>query len=242
MKNHGEFLSSNFEKIIDLLKIEGKNGLAKLQLQKKIHPQIVLNNMINDDNYFLSVVDLWLLFKNIGMSVVFISSFNIKIMNEDHKHNFTGNIVDDNITFIIVPGLGENKIPTFKYISKDDSVFIEKDKVVCNIDEPINFADFLFDYKIESRTEYKKQKPKFTIIDEPERSKPKFKIIDEPKLLEKSKPKPRAKPKIIDQPEEPLEKPEPKPRAKPKIIDQPEEPIKKPEPKPKPKPKFKIIE
>ena len=218
-----------FEKVIDLLKIEGKNGLAKIQLQKKIHPQIVLNNMINDDNYFLSVVDLWLLFKNIGMSVVFISSFNIKIMNEEHKHNFTGNIVDDNIIYIIVPGLGENKIPTFKYISKNDSVFIEKDKVACNISEPINFADFLFEYKIESRTEYKKQKPKFTIIDEPERPKPKFKIIDEAEPLEKPKPKPRAKPKfkIIDQTEEPLEKPLEKPEPKPKA---------------KSKPKFKIIE
>jgi len=187
-----------FEKIIDLLKIEGKNGLAKIQLQKKIHPQIVLNNMINDDNYFLSVVDLWLLFKNLGISVVFISSFSIKIMNEENKQNFTGNMVGDNIVFIVVPGLGENKIPTFKSIVKNDSVFIEKDDVTCDIGEPINFADFLFEYKIESRTEYKKQKPRIKLIDEAEvkpKVKPKIKLIDEP---EAKQAKPKIKPRIID--------------------------------------------
>lgn len=187
-----------FEKIIDLLKIEGKNGLAKIQLQKKIHPQIVLNNMINDDNYFLSVVDLWLLFKNLGISVVFISSFSIKIMNEENKQNFTGNMVGDNIVFIVVPGLGENKIPTFKSIVKNDSVFIEKHDVTCDIGEPINFADFLFEYKIESRTEYKKQKPRIKLIDEPAvklKVKPRIKIIDEP---EAKQAKPKIKPRLID--------------------------------------------
>lgn len=174
-----------FEKIIDMLKTEGKNGLAKVQLQKKIHPQVALNNMINDVNYFLSVVDLWLLFKHIGLSAVFISSFNIKIMDEGNKHSFTANMVDDNIAFIVVPGLGENKIPNFKYISNGN--LVNKDDLLCEIKDPINFTDFLINYKIETKTEYKKQKPKFTIIDDIQsRPKPKFTIIDEP-----SKPKPK---------------------------------------------------
>lgn len=164
-EEYSKVFTEYFEKIIDLLKMEGKNGLAKIQLQKKIHPQIVLNNMINDDNYFLSTIDLWLLFKNIEISVVFISSFNIKIMGEENKHMFTGNMVDDNIVFIMVPGMGENKIPTFKYISKNDSIFINKNDVKCIIGEAINFTDFLFEYRIESKTEYKKQKPKIKIID-----------------------------------------------------------------------------
>jgi hypothetical protein len=160
-----------FEKIIDLLKIEGKNGLAKIQTQKKIHPQVVLNNMLNDNNYFLSVMDLWLLFKHVGISVVFISSFHIKIMNENNKNIFTGNMVDEDIVFIVVPGLGENKIPTFKYIENG----------VCEIGEPIIFSDFLNNHQIETKTEYKKQR-KMVIIDEPEDPKPKpnrkIKIID----------------------------------------------------------------
>jgi hypothetical protein len=139
----------------------------------------------NDVNYFLSVVDLWLLFKHIGLSAVFISSFNIKIMDEGNKHSFTANMVDDNIAFIVVPGLGENKIPNFKYISNGN--LVNKDDLLCEIKDPINFTDFLINYKIETKTEYKKQKPKFTIIDDIQsRPKPKFTIIDEP-----SKPKPK---------------------------------------------------
>ena len=162
-----------FEKIIDLLKIEGKNGLAKLQTQKKIHPQVVLNNMINDNNYFLTVVDLWLLCKHLGISVVFISSFHIKIMNEANKHSFTGNITDDDIVYILVPGLGENKIPIFKHIING----------VCDMGEPISFIDFLFDHQIESKTEYKKQrnpdlpKRKMTVIDD--NPKRKMTVIDD---------------------------------------------------------------
>jgi hypothetical protein len=225
-----------FDKIIDLLKIEGKNGIAKIQLQKKIHPQVVLNNMINDDNYFLSVVDLWLLLKNIGMSVVFISSFNIKIMDERHKHNFTANMTDEDIAFIVVPGLGENKIPTFKYISKGG--LVPKNELLCDIEEPINFTDFLINYKIESKTEYKKQKPRMVIIDDSNmKPKRKMKIIDsfEPEFPAiqslQTALKPKRKLKIVDSPEpenvaipktiQPLQ-PTVKPKRKLKIVDSPE--------------------
>ena len=184
-----------FEKIIDLLKIEGKNGLAKIQTQKKIHPQVVLNNMINDNNYFLSVVDLWLLCKHLGISVVFISSFHIKIMNEYNKHSFTGNISDGNIVFVIVPGLGENKIPIFKHTTNG----------VCDIKDPISFVDFLFAHQIESKTEYKKQRKveqvKMTVIDS--ESPKRMTVIDSesPKRMTViDSPPPKRKMMVIDSP------------------------------------------
>ena len=152
-----------FNKVIDLLKNEGKNGLAKLQLQKKIHPQVALNNMINDDNYFLSIIDLWLIFKHVGISAVFISSFIIKNMEDTKRYNFTANIVDDNIVFVVLPGLGENKVPTYKYISND--IFVSRDVLLCDIvEEPIDFTDFLVNYKIQSKTEYKKKRVKLIEI------------------------------------------------------------------------------
>lgn len=159
-----EKFTEYFEKIIDLLKNEGKNGLAKIQLQKKLHPQVVVNNMINDSSYFLSVLDLWLIFKHVGISVVFISSFAIKNMEEENKYNFTGNMIDDNIVFVVLPGSSENKIPTYKFISDN---FIHKEELLCDmVKDPIDFIDFLINYKMAKKTDYKRQKPqKLRIVD-----------------------------------------------------------------------------
>ena len=94
-------------------------------------------------------------------------------MNEANKHSFTGNITDDDIVYILVPGLGENKIPIFKHIING----------VCDMGEPISFIDFVFDHQIESKTEYKKQripdlpKRKMTVIDD--KPKRKMTVIDD---------------------------------------------------------------
>lgn len=157
-----------FDKIVDLLRNEGKNGLIKIQTQKKIHNQAVVNNLINDDNYFLSIIDLWILFLKFNISFVFISSFVIRNVEESYKYKFVGNISDDNIVFIVAPGLTDNKVPIFKFITKSPetlNVFISQSDLKCRmIEEPLNFTEFLENYKIVSKKEYVKQKPKRFVI------------------------------------------------------------------------------
>jgi hypothetical protein len=182
-EEYREGFDEYFNKIVDLLKNEGKNGLAKIQTQKGVHPQVVVNNMINDDNYFLTNLDLWILFKKFNISFVFISSFVIKNMEEEHKYKFVGNYVDENIVFIVSPGLAESKVPTYKFITKEpetQNVFISPDDLNCElIDESLDFIEFVENYKITSKNEYKKQKPKkFILIDEIKPKQKKMKLIE----------------------------------------------------------------
>jgi hypothetical protein len=144
-----------YSKILDLLKYEGKNGFIKKQKQKNLHSQSIFYNMINDINYYLTNLDIWILLLKFQIPSIFISSFHMKIMDVDHKFTFTVKTGDAYVV-IVAPTLSELKVPIYRCISDGDNIFL---KDFCNIvEEPIDLGIFLKNHVVLKRTDYLPQK------------------------------------------------------------------------------------
>ena len=119
-------INSNIQqKILDILIIEGKKLLGEqVKLQK-----ITFGNFILSDTYFITGFDIWILLKKYNIPAFFISQkplMQYKFSTKYKEHNNINDIFlinevqhETNYAFIIIPGLGNQKIPQFKLITND---------------------------------------------------------------------------------------------------------------------------
>jgi len=114
------YLTNYYDKIIDILIDEGKKTLGEL-VKNEI---TTIDNLIYNDNYFLTPFDLWLLVNKYKISTIFISSKNLPQTNFE-KNIFVAysdhSSVDlaENFCFIIIPNLRNENIPGYRIIENN---------------------------------------------------------------------------------------------------------------------------
>jgi len=165
-----KYLGDYFNKIIDILILEGKKTLGD-----QVHAEILsFASLIYTDNYFLTPFDLWLLVTKYQIPTIFISQVYI-LQTKYEKHEFIayGN-EGDSFAFIRIPGLRAENIPSFKLIqSNNGDVFISLDKLNDNcverikdaIRDAISVENYLKKFTKPTKTKYEKKKPKRLLIE-----------------------------------------------------------------------------
>ena len=176
------------DKIIDILIIEGKKTLG----DQVLSDTLTFSSLIYTDNYFLTILDLWLLVNKYKIPTVFICQKFI-LQTKYLKHEFVGYGNDeDKFVFIVVPGFRPENIPGYKLIqSNDGDIFISLNKLNENcvdriqkaINDKISIEEYLEKFVKPNTTTYKKKKPERLIIDsdseDKKKKQPKKKLIIE---------------------------------------------------------------
>jgi hypothetical protein len=154
--------------IINILIAEGKKNLGDQVNSNKLS----FSSFIYSDNYFLTVLDYWLLVNKYKIPTFFISTNNLLQTNYE-KNIFLGysynetNETNDNeyFCFIIVPELKAENVPIYKLVTNDSNeIFISMKEIEKSCAENIKFA---FDNKINIEDYLKK----FVKINKPTKSK-----------------------------------------------------------------------
>ena len=212
IKNHlydeyKSYLGNYINKILDILIIEGKKTLG----DQVYSGTLSFSNLIYTDNYFLTLLDLWLLVVKYQIPTIFISQKTI-LQTKYEKHEFLGyGTRDDDFAFIVVPGFRPENVPSYKLIlNNEGNAFISLNKLNSDcverlyetIENPINISEYLQNFVKPKTTSYIKKKPNKPILILSE-SDNEDEIV-EPDLEPKSKPKVQRKKKIIIEEESPL--------------------------------------
>ena len=188
-EEYKKYIDKYFDKIIDILIIEGKKTLGD-QVKSE---SLSFVSFIYTDNYFLTTFDLWLLINKFKIPTIFICQKYL-LQTGYKKHSFVGYGDDsDKFIFIVIPGLRSENIPGYKIIENDkNEIFISlnevinedcKDMINDSIKNKITIENYLETFKKPTTTTYTKKKP-LLIIDDSEseiEEKPKKKnlIIEE---------------------------------------------------------------
>jgi len=145
------YLKNYPQQIINILIAEGKKNLGDQVNSNKLS----FSSFIYSDNYFLTVLDYWLLVNKYKIPTFFISTKNLLQTNYEKKiflgysyHNGDNGENGDNeyFCFILVPELKVESVPSYKLIINDkDEIFIPMKEIKKMCNEEINFA---FDNKI----------------------------------------------------------------------------------------------
>ena len=136
------YISNYREKIVDILISEGKKNLGD-QVKSNV---LSFLNLIYSDNYFLTVLDMWLLVNKYKIPTFFISTKKLLQTNYE-KNIFLGyGNENDKFCFILVPALKPESVPIFKLITNDkNDIFISLKEIKQNCSNELQFA---FDNKI----------------------------------------------------------------------------------------------
>jgi hypothetical protein len=139
-------------KIVDILIIEGKKTLGDLVKSKTLS----FSNFIYTDDYFLTLLDIWILVNKYKIPTIFISSKTILQTNYT-KEIFVGySNDDDKFVFIVVPSFKHQSIPKLKFIETDNNdVFINMNrldtecisKIKNSLEEKISVEKYLDTFK-----------------------------------------------------------------------------------------------
>jgi len=80
---------------------------------------ISFSSFIYSDNYFLTVLDLWLLVNRLKIPTIFISTKKI-LQTNYNKNIFIGyGDQSDKFCFIVVPALRNESVPSYRIITSD---------------------------------------------------------------------------------------------------------------------------
>ena len=178
-EEYKKYSSTNLDKIIDILILEGKKTIG----DEVKSGRISFTNFIYEENYFLTPFDLWILVKRYRIPCFFISSQFIFQTNYK-KHIFlaysddlatTGddsfnnnNNNNNNFIFIMIPALKPQSIPGYKFIENnynDANISLESVEKECMdiiydaLRDKISIDNYLDNFIITSSTKYKKKKP-----------------------------------------------------------------------------------
>jgi hypothetical protein len=159
-EEYKNYIKNYHKQILTILVSEGKKTLGE-QVSSNI---LSFSSFIYSDNYFLTVLDIWLLVNKYKIPTMFISTKKMSYTKYE-KNIFLGyGDSNDKFCFIVVPALRPENIPAYKVVLSDkNEIFIslKEIKESCN-----NDIDFALTNKI-TPEEYLKnyvkiQKPKVT--------------------------------------------------------------------------------
>ncbi len=208
-EEYNKYLPTYESNIVDILIEEGKKTMGNDIKTNKIGSFI---DMINLDDYFLTTLDYWLLLVRHQIPSVFLSKANNSYLIETNfeKNDFVayGNI-DDNLVYIVVPGLRSEVLPSYRFLQKPDkSIVMRVDDLnadcevknliidAFNVDNRKTIPEFLNSYMKIKKTKYIKKKPeerKKIIIESDKEDIKSSEVI----IVKKPK-KTRKPPKILD--------------------------------------------
>ena len=179
-EEYTKYLPEHKNKILDILTIQGKKTLCD-QVKKET---ISFSNFIYTDSYFFTTLDLWILIEKYEIPSFFISSkFLLETDYKKHSFNAYGGGQAQRFAFIVVPGLRNENVPSYKLIcDKANEIFISMDYVVNDelSDAVITVEGFLKKFSKNATTNYNKKMPEpiAPVI------KRKFRYIDNPIIVE----------------------------------------------------------
>jgi hypothetical protein len=120
-EEYNQYIKNYPQQIIDILITEGKKNLGDQVNSNKLS----FSSFIYSDNYFLTILDFWLLVNRFRIPTFFIST--TKLLQANYEKNIFlgyGNETDF-FCFIVVPALKPENIPNYKLILSDkNEVFI----------------------------------------------------------------------------------------------------------------------
>ena len=176
-EEYTKYLPEHKNKILDILTIQGKKTLCD-QVKKET---LSFSNFIYTDSYFFTTLDLWILIEKYEIPSFFISS-KFLLETDYQRHSFNAYGVDkaQRFAFIVVPGLRNENVPSYKLICDNtNEIFISMDNVVNDeLSEPaITVEGFLKKFSKNATTNYNKKMP---IVEPGPVIKRKFRYIDNP--------------------------------------------------------------
>jgi len=142
------YIKSYPQQIVNILIAEGKKNLGD-QVNSNM---LSFSSFIYSDNYFLTVLDFWLLVNKYKIPTFFISTKNLLQTNYEQNIFLGYGDENDKFCFIVVPALGPEKVPSYKVISTDkNDIFISLnelkqncyDEVKTVFDSEITIEDYL---------------------------------------------------------------------------------------------------
>ena len=194
-----KYLPNYKNKILDILTIQGKKTLCD-QVKKET---LAFINFIYTDSYFFTTLDLWILIEKYKIPSFFISSkFLLETDYQKHSFNAYGDKEAQRFVFIVIPGLRNENVPSYKLICDDkNDIFISIDKLVneeLNEDRTTTVEDYLKKFSKNATTNYNKKIPIPVAEVEVKR---RFRYIDAPIIIKDNvpiTPKKKVKLRILD--------------------------------------------
>jgi len=150
-EEYNYYIKNYPQQIIDILIIEGKKNLGD-QVNSNM---LSFSSFIFSDNYFLTILDFWLLVNKFKIPTFFISTK--KLLQTNYEKNIFLGYGDENdiFCFIVVPALKPENIPNYKVILSDkNEIFISikdikencKDEIKNAFNNQINIQNYLKDF------------------------------------------------------------------------------------------------
>ena len=172
-EEYTHYIKTYPQQIVNILIAEGKKTLGD-QVNSNM---LSFSSFIYSDNYFLTVLDIWLLVNKYKIPTFFISTKNLLQTNYE-KNIFLGygNMeLNEHYCFIIVPSLLPESIPIYKVVTNDkNEIFIpmKEFKNTCNDEIKIafenkkNIENYLKDFIKISKPVKKRMNIKISIEDD----------------------------------------------------------------------------
>jgi hypothetical protein len=169
-EEYKKYLPDYSDKIVDVLILEGKKTLGD-QVRAGT---LSFASFLYTDNYFLTILDLWILVTKYQIPTIFISQMWI-LQTKYEKREFIGyGDKIDEFAFIVVPGFRPENVPNYKLIKSDKGdIFISLSNL--NIEcmnrieeafyEKITVDDYLKQFSKPTKTNYEKKKPKRFVLE-----------------------------------------------------------------------------
>jgi hypothetical protein len=131
------YIKSYPQQIVNILIAEGKKNLGD-QVNSNM---LSFSSFIYSDNYFLTPLDFWLLVNKYKIPTFFISTKNLLQTNYEKTVFLAYGNESDKFSFIVVPALGPEKVPTYKVISSDkNDIFISLQEIKQNCHDEVKYA------------------------------------------------------------------------------------------------------
>jgi hypothetical protein len=136
-EEYNYYIKNYRKQIMDILIIEGKKTLGD-QVNSNI---LSFTSFIYSDNYFLTLLDLWLLVNRFKIPTFFISTKKILQTNYE-KNIFLGyGNETDNFCFIVLPAFKNESVPSYRLVTSDNNeIFISTKNVKQNCYNEIQYA------------------------------------------------------------------------------------------------------
>ena len=170
IEEYKKYLDKYFDKIVDILILEGKKTLGDQVRAGKLS----FSNFIYTDNYFLTTFDLWLLVTKYKIPTIFICQKWI-LQTNYNAHEFVGyGDEEDSFAFIIIPGFRPENVPGYKIVQTDrDQIFVPiselnnegREVIKTLIQNKISIEKYLEEFTFPKKTNYPKKKPVRFVIE-----------------------------------------------------------------------------
>ena len=137
-QEYSKYLDDYKDRIIDILILEGKQTRGK-QVNAN---ELEFIDFITTSNYYLTNFDIWLLVQHFKIPTIFISTTLLLETNKTKSFFIGYGDQNDEFAFVVVPGIGVEKVPAFKLIETNkNEAFISLDKLLdCENKNEINEA------------------------------------------------------------------------------------------------------